>query len=42
MQIRNNYDLVWQKDGGEDGMGVFNGDIGVIDLIKMCIRDRQV
>ena len=34
MQIRNNYDLVWQKDGGEDGMGVFNGDIGVIDLIN--------
>jgi exodeoxyribonuclease V alpha subunit len=33
MQIRNNYDLLWTKDDGEDGMGVFNGDIGVIELI---------
>lgn len=29
MQIRNNYDLVWIKDG-EEGAGVFNGDIGYI------------
>ena len=34
MQIKNNYDLIWVKDNGEDGMGVFNGDIGVIDLIN--------
>lgn len=29
MQIRNNYDLVWTKDG-EEGEGIFNGDIGRI------------
>ncbi|MGX8707109.1 MAG: ATP-dependent DNA helicase, partial [bacterium] len=29
MQVRNNYDLSWEKDG-EDGDGVFNGDIGYI------------
>ncbi len=29
MQIKNNYDLCWTKDGKE-GSGVFNGDIGVI------------
>lgn len=34
MQIRNNYDLVWERDTGEEGMGVFNGDIGVIELIN--------
>lgn len=34
MQIKNNYDLIWVRDSGEDGMGVFNGDIGVIDLIN--------
>ena len=33
MQIRNNYDLVWSKPDGEEGMGIFNGDIGVIELI---------
>lgn len=30
MQIRNNYDMEWMKDG-ESGSGVFNGDIGVIE-----------
>ncbi|MBE6907923.1 MAG: ATP-dependent RecD-like DNA helicase [Ruminococcaceae bacterium] len=34
MQIKNNYDLVWEKEDGEAGMGVFNGDIGVIELIN--------
>lgn len=29
MQTRNNYDLAWVS-GGEDGVGVFNGDIGII------------
>lgn len=33
MQIKNNYDLVWRKDDGEEGMGIFNGDIGMIELI---------
>ena len=31
MQVRNNYDLMWrQRDGIQSGMGVFNGDIGLI------------
>lgn len=34
MQTRNNYDLVWEKEDGEAGMGIFNGDIGVIELIN--------
>ena len=29
MQVRNNYDLVWDRSG-EEGEGVFNGDIGYI------------
>lgn len=33
MQIKNNYDIKWQKDGGEQGLGAFNGDIGVIETI---------
>jgi len=33
MQIKNNYDIVWIKDGNE-GVGVFNGDIGVIQHIN--------
>ena len=35
MQIRNNYDIVWRKtDGSEAGLGIFNGDIGVIEQIN--------
>lgn len=36
MQITNNYDLNWKKQGKfamEEGQGVFNGDIGYITLI---------
>ena len=33
MQIKNNYDLEWEK-GGREGSGIFNGDIGVIKSIS--------
>lgn len=32
MQVRNNYDMEWTKDD-EEGLGIFNGDIGIIKLI---------
>ncbi|MCD8084775.1 MAG: ATP-dependent RecD-like DNA helicase [Clostridiales bacterium] len=34
MQIRNNYDIMWREHrGSRGGMGIFNGDIGVIESI---------
>lgn len=33
MHVRNNYDIVWTKDGGDSGTGVFNGDIGILEDI---------
>jgi len=33
MQIKNNYDICWLKDDGEEGTGIFNGDIGYIKAI---------
>ncbi|MBE6990742.1 MAG: ATP-dependent RecD-like DNA helicase [Ruminococcaceae bacterium] len=30
MQNRNNYDVIWTKDDGDAGTGIFNGDVGVI------------
>ncbi len=33
MQVRNNYDIIWTRDDGENGAGVFNGDIGIIEGI---------
>lgn len=48
MQIKNDYDLTWERDGKE-GAGVFNGDIGVIETINLpseemviCFEDRVV
>ena len=33
MQIRNNYEIEWEKNG-KQGAGVFNGDIGIIERIE--------
>ena len=30
MQIKNNYDIFWQKDNNETGTGIFNGELGKI------------
>ena len=35
MQIKNDYDIEWTRVGGGDGVGVFNGDIGVIEEINI-------
>ncbi len=36
MQIKNNYDIVWTR-ADENGMGIFNGDIGILTKIdKEC------
>ncbi len=34
MQIKNNYDLRWKKDDGDEGYGVYNGDMGKIVAVK--------
>ncbi len=48
MQVRNNYDLEWDKDG-QTGLGIFNGDVGVIrevdyagEMLTICFDDRLV
>ena len=36
MQVKNNYDILWREEGGTDsGMGMFNGDIGVIEGVSV-------
>ena len=37
MQIRNNYDIEWDKDDETSGKGVFNGDIGILEKIDFSI-----
>ena len=33
MQTKNNYDIEYKTDTGEAGMGIYNGDMGIIDSI---------
>jgi exodeoxyribonuclease V alpha subunit len=36
MQVRNNYDIAWRQEGmAQVGMGIFNGEVGVIEEIDM-------
>ena len=35
MQFKNNYDIICKTDDGEESMGIFNGDIGIIDMIDI-------
>ena len=41
MQTRNNYDLLWEKDGVE-GCGIFNGDIGVVQSIDYATESMTI
>ena len=41
MQIKNDYDLSWERDGKE-GLGVFNGDIGVIETINTTDEEMVI
>lgn len=38
MQTKNNYDIKYVRDGGEGGIGVFNGDIGEIESIDYAMQ----
>ena len=40
MHTHNNYQLAWKTDGGEEGEGVFNGDVGFISQVD--VQDRVV
>lgn len=49
MQIKNNYDLIYTKDDGTEGEGVFNGDVGRLEAIDFAsgallvrFEDREV
>ncbi len=35
MQIKNDYDIEWSREDGSEGVGVFNGDIGIIEEINL-------
>ena len=42
MQVKNNYDIEWTRNNGEDGMGIFNGDIGIIEKISSADKKMNI
>lgn len=42
MQVRNDYLIPYERDGGESGVGVFNGDMGVILQVDPAQRTLLV
>ena len=42
MQIKNNYDIYWEKDNKEDGTGIFNGELGRISKIDDVTKQIEV
>ena len=42
MQRTNNYDVIWTKDDGSEGTGVFNGDIGVLTKVDAALGTVSV
>lgn len=42
MQIKNNYDIYWEKDSNESGSGIFNGEMGQVLEIDDTLKALQV
>ncbi len=42
MQIKNDYDIEWEREDGSTGLGVFNGDIGIIEEINLSTERVSV
>ncbi len=42
MQIRNNYELEWERADGSLGTGIFNGDIGIITRINPAAENLEI
>ncbi len=42
MQIKNNYEIEWYKDDDSEGMGIFNGDIGIIENIDIAAEIMRI
>lgn len=40
MQTKNNYDIPYSRENGEDGMGIFNGDMGIVEAVHT--RDKYM
>ena len=42
MQVRNNYDVEWERDDGTVGTGIFNGDVGTVTRINPGAENMEI
>ena len=42
MQIKNNYDIYWEKGNKENGTGIFNGELGTIRKIDDITKQIEI
>ena len=42
MQVKNNYDIYWERKGKEDGTGIFNGELGTITKIDDTTKQIEI
>lgn len=42
MQVKNNYDIYWEKNHKEDGTGIFNGELGTIKKIDDVTKQIEI
>lgn len=42
MQIKNNYDIYWERNHKEDGTGIFNGELGTVTKIDDITKQIEV
>ena len=42
MQIKNNYDIYWERKNKENGTGIFNGELGTISKIDDITKQIEI
>lgn len=42
MQVKNNYDIYWEKNHKENGTGIFNGELGTIKKIDDITKQMEI
>ncbi len=42
MQVKNNYDIYWERKGKESGSGIFNGELGTVTKIDDVTKQIEV
>lgn len=42
MQVKNNYDIYWERNHKENGTGIFNGELGTVKKIDDITKQMEI